>query len=594
MKNVKSLWRSILYCLKLSWKTSKFHTITRLAGNLITPLNSIISAFLLKYILDTLTGTAAAPIKMQHLLLLLLASLLLTVINAAAQKIAAYSSTVHNEMIQNEISLSMLEKAVQADMELFDNPKYYDRFTAIRNDSASLSGILWSSLECFSAFFSFIGAFLVLCQSHFLYAFLIALVSIPSAVFSQRYTKLLYQNDLEQINNFRQKYYIFGIGSEKEYAQDVRYLHLGGMLKRKYEMLWEKIFIPKKILLKKRSITTCLLCLLPEVFIAAITLHIGYQVINSLMSIGDYSLYTGLLVQISGSILLFTNHIIMVYDNKLKIENMRAFDDFSYKRIVTGSLNIDKVSTIEFQDVSFQYPGMEKKVLNQLSFVIHDREKVAFVGTNGAGKSTIIKLLLRLYDVTEGNILINGINIKQYDIEKLHQCFGVYFQNGLNYGFTLRENISPEKEASEKADDKRKEILLACEGKDVFLNCNQDMGTYLGRIFSEEGVELSIGQHQKTALARSLYHNASALILDEPSSSLDPEAESHIFDYLDKACSKKTTIFTSHRLSNVHLADRIIVIENGKIIEQGTQEELLRNPKRYAQLYEYQARKFKS
>jgi len=214
------------------------------------------------------------------------------------------------------------------------------------------------------------------------------------------------------------------------------------------------------------------------------------------------------------------------------------------------------------------------------------------VGLNGSGKSTLIKLLLRFYNVDSGEIRINGQNIQNYELVSLRSAFSVYFQDMKNYSFSLRENMRISDLEQIIDDDAILNALQSSDAGELMESLPNGLDTYLSRAFHNEGVELSGGQNQKLALSRAFYRRHSALILDEPSSNLDPEAESRVFEALNQLCSGKTTLFTSHRLSNVVLADRIVVIENGMIIEQGTQERLLQKGGRYAELFRYQQEKY--
>jgi len=251
------------------------------------------------------------------------------------------------------------------------------------------------------------------------------------------------------------------------------------------------------------------------------------------------------------------------------------------------------VESIEFEHVSFTYPGAKEPALEDVSFLLHRQEKVALVGLNGSGKSTLIKLLLRLYDPDNGVIRINGADIREYRLSELRANFSVYFQDMRNYCFTLRDNLTIADEAQGNVEETAATALRNSCCEDILNRAGRGLDTNLTRFFVADGIELSGGQHQKLALARALYRRHTALILDEPSSNLDPKAENEIFQALQELTQGKMTIFTSHRLSNVFLADRIIVLERGKIVEDGTQEELLRNKQRYAELFRYQQEKYK-
>ena len=593
LRNLSELKKAVIYCLKLAWQSSKGYTLLRLAGNFLIPIFTIVASYLTKLILDLLTaGTDKIEIQ---ILFLLLSALLVSLIISFLQRFTQYTQLIHNNIIQNHISLTLLDDAISADLSLFDNAQFYDKFTAVRRDSYSLASVLWSVLDCISAIFSLASTFVILAQQNIWYALIITVLVIPTAIANPYYTRKIYFNDLEQINNERKKEYILSVCSSKYYAQGIRCWNLGKLLKEKYQFLWEVVLRARKKLSFQQTISVFLLSLLPEAAVCVISFLIALRVINGSLSIGDYSFYTGMMAQILSSMTVFATHMVTVYDNKLKVENMNAFTSKFNRTIISGAKPIQQIEQIEFRDVCFQYPGTSALILDHVSFTIKNKETVVLVGKNGTGKSTLIKLLLRLYDVTSGTILVNGEDIRSYRLEDLHRCFGIYFQNAPNFSFTIRENIVLNDDDDKNAASRIRDLLLACAGEDIVQVCHGDMDTYLTRIFSDKGIELSEGQHQKVAIVRALYHDASCLILDEPSSALDPEAEHRIFESLHQVAKDKLTLLTSHRFSNIDLADRIILLENGRILEDGTRDELLaQKGSRFAELYEYQAQKFRN
>jgi len=280
---------------------------------------------------------------------------------------------------------------------------------------------------------------------------------------------------------------------------------------------------------------------------------------------------------------MFSSSTLQIYDNKLKIENIKKLDAFQNSVIDSGDKILTTIETISFENISFTYPGSVVPALNNISFTLHKNEKVVLVGLNGSGKSTLIKLLLRMYEPSEGIIKINGSDIKEYKLLALRSNFSVYFQDMFNYNFTLRENFTIADDSHTDPDTKATNALKTAYAHDILEKSNKGMDTNITRLFDTEGIELSGGQHQKLALARALYRKHTALILDEPSSNLDPKAEHEIFTALKIFTDGKMTIFTSHRLSNVALANRILVLEKGQLVEDGTQEELIKNKDRYAE-----------
>jgi ATP-binding cassette subfamily B protein len=251
-----------------------------------------------------------------------------------------------------------------------------------------------------------------------------------------------------------------------------------------------------------------------------------------------------------------------------------------------------KPATIEFKNVFFKYPETERFILKDFNLVINPGEKIALVGENGAGKSTLIKLLLRFYDTNDGEILINGINIKNLDLNQWHKQIGALFQDFIKYQFTFKENIIFGN--LEKKDDMKAlhDALKQSGAENYLADLPNGLEQIVGKTF-DEGVDLSGGQWQKLALARAFFRDAPFLILDEPTSAIDAKAEFEIFENVQKLQKDKTVIIISHRFSTVRTADRILVLDEGKIIEEGSHEKLMKEKGVYAELFEIQAQGYK-
>ncbi|MBQ6867521.1 MAG: ATP-binding cassette domain-containing protein, partial [Clostridia bacterium] len=285
-----------------------------------------------------------------------------------------------------------------------------------------------------------------------------------------------------------------------------------------------------------------------------------------------------------------------IYEGTLFIDNLIAF--MNEKQTVVPRISqphkIEKGigHTIEFRNVSFRYPGTSRNVLTDVSFTINPGETMALVGLNGAGKTTLIKLLTRLYDPTEGIILLDGKDIRDYELSDLYSTFGIIFQDFGKYAVSAAENIRYG-DIHKNAD--MNEIINAAKqssAKDYIEKLPDGYDTPLMRIFETNGIELSIGQWQKLAVARAFYADSEILILDEPTASLDPIAEQEIFNQFDALRSSKTTIFVSHRLSSATIANQIIVLENGRLIEKGSHRQLMEQGGKYYQLFSTQAKRY--
>lgn len=590
MKNISAFMKTILLCLRLSWKSSRFYTAIRLLFRTASPLLPLLSSFALKYLIDRLAG-AGEGTGLAALLPYVGVICACSALSMALETISQYCEAMHGELLSRYLRLEMMEISLTADIEIYDNKEFYNQFTALKQDVQSVTYLLWNTIDCISAAIALAGAVWAFASQNLFYCLLLLAASVPSGILTNRYTKSVYHISLEQIEDERKKGYIDAIAGSRQYAQEIRLFQIGPYLKEKYISIWNAVFSKRKGVLRGKAVWTVVFGLLPEAVMLAVLAGIVQQVLLGSASLGDLSLYTSLFAQISSAVLLLVMRASAIYENKLKMEHMETFRKLSIHKIKSGTKKLAEIEKIEFKDVWFRYPFSEKYALCGLSFTVRKGQKVGIVGVNGAGKSTVIKLMTRLYDTTKGSVQINGLDIREYELDSLRGAFSCYFQNSHNYAFTLRENIR----FSDIKREDEEEMRRALEDggvEDSGALFPQGLDTYIGRMFDETGTELSEGQHQKIALARAFYRRCSVLILDEPSSSLDPEAEYKLFERMKKRLEEKTVLYTSHRLSNINLADYILVVENGRLIEAGTKSELLANKKRFAQLYGYQVQKY--
>ncbi len=294
---------------------------------------------------------------------------------------------------------------------------------------------------------------------------------------------------------------------------------------------------------------------------------------------------------------MITSCIVTIYDNKLRLNNLEDFFELTPTINYRGDREIEVFESIEFDNVSFLYPGTSNYALKDISFRINARDKVAIVGINGAGKTTLIKLILRFYDPTEGIIRVNGIDIKEYNVGSVRKLFGVMFQEYNTYAFTIEENIclndlEKTNMSSKKTIEENVKQCLGLSGADTFVSeLLEGVQSYVSREYSENGIVMSTGIKQKLSLAGMFYRRCSFILLDEPSASLDPESEYKLFRSISTLSADKTLLFISHRLANVNMADKIMVIENGIMLESGSHDELMSRCGRYYELYNYQIKK---
>jgi ATP-binding cassette subfamily B protein len=315
----------------------------------------------------------------------------------------------------------------------------------------------------------------------------------------------------------------------------------------------------------------------------------GYKaIVTKDVSMGDFAATFNGAASISNSVFALTSQLaINVRENGLYVDKFRKFMNAKEKMISGEKTTVfTNPPVIKFENVSFKYPGTEKYVLRNINFEISPYKKIAFVGYNGAGKTTLTNLLLRLYDVTEGAITIDGVNIKEWDIKAYHKNFAAVFQDFSLFGATLGENVS-----MDDTPDKEK-VANSLKAANFDRKLPNGTDSILLREFDDDGVSFSGGEAQKIAIARAFYKDCPFAILDEPSANLDPVAEHALNQSMSKAADKKTVVFISHRLSTTVMADEIFMLEKGEIIEHGSHEELMAQNGKYSYMFRLQAEKY--
>jgi ATP-binding cassette subfamily B protein len=349
-------------------------------------------------------------------------------------------------------------------------------------------------------------------------------------------------------------------------------------------------------LIVPRYLTSFGLGVLTTIANGAIYLYVALRAAAGQITVGALTFYAQAALSIGSSFQSLLGGVSSMYENNLFVNTL--FDFLAYQpKIVSPPDGVQPAKdglTIEFSHVSFTYPGREEAgaALRDVSFTIHAGEAVALVGRNGAGKTTIVKLLTRLYDPDEGQILVNGINIKEYDLDALRSQIGVIFQDYVTYFMTASRNIGIGRVEAVDDGNGIRSAAQKSGANAVIERLPEEYDTMLGKWF-DKGQQLSGGEWQKIALARAFMRDAQLLILDEPTSSLDPQAEYDVFARFRELTRGKSAVFISHRFSTVRLANRIIVLENGTVLEEGTHAELLARGGRYAELFSLQAEAYR-
>lgn len=589
---LKSFCRHCVKSVQLLWTTSPFLFSMRLCIELATSLSPVLNAFLTKLIIDALSnGTLPYAERAETLFRVLILFVVVQLINMLLGRVISLVTANHQDLINHQIDIQIKQKINELDISCFDNPAAYNEIENAHRDSGSLAGLSMLMVTIIKGAFLLVTNCLLMFRYGWWFALLITFFLVPSIFVDRHVARKKYDWQRSRTINERKIGYVNNILAGQSYAKDIRVFHSYRYFLSAFQNLWTAWFKEKRKIDRQRFVYSLLAQAAPFIPISVILFYIVFQILGGSMTIGDFTYVNGIVMQFFAGISMLFSALNNGYESEMRLTNFDAFMAWKPQIRNNGKRVLDRIRTIEFRHVSFRYPKTRQLVLQDINFVIEEQEKVALVGVNGAGKSTIIKLLLRLYDSEDGQILINGTDIREYTLESLHGAMGVVFQDFNQYLLQLDQAVAVSSPL-EPVDEQR--IAAALEKADFAVDKRfaGGMRTYLGKIFDEEGVVLSGGQWQKLAIAQAYYRQSSAMILDEPNASLDPEAEYHLFEKLKDLCSDKIALFITHRLSCVSMADKIIVINHGRCEEIGTHEQLMDNNGTYAKLYTYQAEKY--
>src|SRR6185437_440896 len=393
----------------------------------------------------------------------------------------------------------------------------------------------------------------------------------------------------------RQLDYLRVLGGSREAAKELKLFGLKDFLGDRFTRLWNQIYEENVDLSRRRLIAGALLSLVGTVGYYSAYVYVIWRALLGTITIGTLTALTGAIVQVSSNSQQIFSTLSGIADQALFLTDLLAFFEMQPTiRSKPNALAAPRPITrgFEFRNVSFCYPGTSRLVLNRLNFHLHPGERVALIGENGQGKTTLVKLITRLYDPTDGQILLDGIDLREYDLEDLYREIGVIFQDFMRYEMTARENIAVGKNDQVENLPALKDASEKSLADEVIARLPARFEQMLGRRF-ESGVDLSGGEWQKLALARAYLRDSQLLILDEPTAALDARSEYQVFQRFAELTTGKMALFISHRFSTVRMADRIVVLESGNIAEEGTHEQLTRMGGRYSEMFELQAASYR-
>ena len=506
-----------------------------------------------------------------------------------------YSDSLLANRYTQHVSVRVMKQAARLDLTTYEDPVFYDRLERARVQATDRLAMIQQmgrliqqviATLVFSAALAWASPWLIL---------LLAIGVLPSFLGETHYAFLGYAKNFRQTPAKRQMDYLRQVAGSREGAKEVKLFGLNKFFTSRFQALADQIYLEDVTLSRSKLIVGGLLGIIGTLGYYGAYVYVIWRTLGGAYGIGQFTFLTASIQQASSNLQLVFSTASGIADQALFLTDLIAFFDME----PTVNSNPDGRLTpkiiqrgFEFRNVSFAYPGTERTVLKNFNLTLSPGERIALIGENGQGKTTVVKLITRLYDPTEGQILLDGIDLREYSLEDLHRHIGVIFQDFMRFEMTARENI-----AVGRIDQPHQQgdIELAAHkslADTVVSKLASGYDQMLGRRF-EGGVELSGGEWQKMALARAYLRDAQLLILDEPTAALDARSELEVFERFAELTEGKMALLISHRFSTVRMADRIVVLSGGRLIEEGNHQELMARSGLYASMFEMQAASYR-
>jgi ATP-binding cassette, subfamily B, bacterial len=597
--NPRGALRQLARAVRLVWQSAKGWTLLNGALVMIQGVLPLIPLYLMKLMVDAVTAGISAPDKgaaLWHILWLgcwmAAATLLISLVGFIAGLVGEWQAY----LVTDHVNDVLLAKSIDVDLEYYESARYYDTLHRAQREAPSRPmSIVKGLMQIGRNGVSLLAIAALLLTFHWIIAVILLLAVGAGVAMRFVYTGKLYRWQREQTSTERQIGYFNRILTDSRHAKEIRLFDLGPLFLRRFQEIRGKLRQGRLAFTRRRSVADFAAQTFSTVGLYGLYAYLVVQVLDGTITLGDLAMYAQAFQRVQGSLQGILNSLAGLVEDNLFLTNLYEFLDL--KRTVVEPDPAQPVPRpmqrgIVLDHVSFRYPGGARRVLEDVSLAIRPGEVIALVGANGSGKTTLMKLLCRLYDPVGGTIAIDGVDLRQFDTHALRREIAIIFQDYARYHLTAEENIGLGNAA---LPPDRERIVAAARragADEVIRRLPHGYDTMLGKQFAD-GEELSVGEWQKVALARAFMRDAQLLVLDEPTSSMDAKAEYEVFQSFRQLVAGRTAILISHRFSTVRMADRIFVLEDGRIIEGGTHEELVRAGGTYSRLFEMQARHYR-
>jgi ATP-binding cassette subfamily B protein len=588
LKNLPRFFRMV-------WKTSPWLSLGNILMRGVKAAMPLLMLYIGKEIIDEVIRLYDGGEGQRYLWTLVVIELILAVLSDLLSRGITLLDSLLGDLFANETSEKLIRHAATLDLYQFEDAAFYDKLERARRQTTSRTVLMTQVLSQLQDMISiiFLGAGLVIFNPWLI--LILAIAVIPSFLGESHFNQRTYSLTRSWTPERRELDYIRYIGASDETAKEVKIFDLSDFLARRFRQLADKYYAANRSIAVSRALWGSLLSSIGTLAYYGAYVVIILQSISGDITVGTLTFLAGSFQRMRGMLQSIMSRFSRIAEGALYLKDL--FDFFAIVPTIQGKGKGRKLPSpikkgFTFEKVGFQYLNSDKWAIRNLSFHLNAGEKLALVGENGAGKTTLVKLLARLYDPTEGRILIDGIDLREYDLQDLRRNIGIIFQDYIRFQMNASENIAV---GNILHKDDRLRIEEAAEkslADTVIRELPDGFEQVLGKRFAD-GVDLSGGQWQKIALARAYMREAQLLILDEPTSALDARAEHEVFQRFAELISGKTAVLISHRFSTVRMADRILFLEKGELLELGSHEELITKDGKYAELFHLQAKGYK-
>jgi ATP-binding cassette subfamily B protein len=597
LKERLSALRNLPRFFKLVWETSKWMTIVNALLRIIKSATPLAILYVGKLIIDQiiLLSHSKAGLSSHHLWFLVAIEFCLAILSDSLSRAITLMDSLLGDLFSNHTSIKIMAHAATLDLDQFENSTFYDKLERARQQTIGRTILLSQVLSQVQDLITmaFLAAGLLAFNPWLIILLLIAI--IPAFLGEAYFNDKTYALSRRQTPERRELDYVRFLGASDETAKEVKIFNLSGFIINRFRHLSNRFYGENKRLAIRRTFWGTLLTMIGSAGYYSAYVFIIVEAVDGKISIGDLTFLAGSFRQLrsllEGILLRFTS----VSQGAVYLQDFFEFFQIKPKIVLSPDpLPFPKpiLQGFTFENVGFKYSNSERWANRHLSFTLHPGEKIALVGENGAGKTTLVKLLARLYDPSEGRILLDGIDLREYDLDELRIQIGVIFQDYIRYQMSVNQNIAVGNINEVSNADLIRTSSIQSLAHPLIERLPDKYDQMLGRRFNN-GIDLSGGEWQKIALARAYMKNAQLLILDEPTAALDARAEYEVFLRFADLTKGKSAVLISHRFSTVRMADRILVLEKGELIEIGSHKELLQKAGRYAELFKLQAMGYK-